>query len=106
MKIPMSQAVDVLADYMSGEVAKVRSNTDKFLLYAALGAAKASTGSLVGRYAPSLAMLGIVDGEQMVCTDTLRSALESAFNNVPSVEFMGFTFTASDAAEIMRRMEA
>ncbi|MCQ2183003.1 MAG: hypothetical protein MJY89_06320 [Bacteroidales bacterium] len=106
MKIPMSQAVDVLVNYMVGEVAKVPRPTDKFLLYAALGAAKANSSSVLGRYLPALTTVGIIDGENMVCTDTVRSALESAFNNVPSVDFMGFTFTASDAAEIMRRMEA
>lgn len=105
-RLPVSDAVDRLVAYMSGEVAKVPSLRDRFLMFAALGAVKNSPSSLVNAYGPMLRSVGIIDEEGYVNVPSLQAALDMAFANVPQLKVMGFTFTREDAEEVLRRMVA
>ena len=102
-KIPMEKAVNGVVSFLSSEASKIRSMQDKFLMYAALGAVKANPCATVGKYVETLEMLGVVS-DDMVDLDTLKSALESAFANVPNFNALGFTFTESDVPVLLRHM--
>lgn len=106
MKIPMQKAVDSVIGYMSGEVAKIPNLKDRFLMFALLGAVRANPSAVVANYENALKAVGVVDADNMVCTDAIRSAMDMAFSNVPSFSVMGFTFSQPDALELLRRMEA
>lgn len=106
MKIPMQKATDAIVAYLGNQATQIQSMRDKFLMYAALGAARANSGSLLAPYMDGLKMVGVVDTEGMVCTDALHMAMDNAFANVPTFSALGFNFTQADAAELLRLMEA
>lgn len=105
MKIQVQKAVDAIVGYMSNEVVKIPNLRDRFLMFAALGAIKANPMQLVGRYEDTLKAVGVIQ-DGMVCTDSIRSALDTAFANVPTFSMLGFSFTQPDAVELLRLMEA
>lgn len=106
MKIPMQKAVDSVVAYLGNQALQIQSMRDRFLMFAALGAAKANSGSLVAPYLGTLTMVGVVDQQGMVSTDAIRSAVDNAFANVPTLSLLGFDFNQADAQELLRMMEA
>lgn len=106
MKIPMQKATDSIVAYLGNQATQIPSMRDKFIMYAALGAAKANPANLLAPYMNVLRMVGVVDEQGMVCTDAIRSAMDSAFANVPTFSALGFDFSQADAAELLRLMEA
>lgn len=105
-KISINDAADAVIGFLSVEVAKVANLRDRFLMFAALGAVKKDPSSIVNAYRPMLRSVGVIDDEGMVSVQSVKAALEMAFSNVPRFDWMGFTFTREDAAEILRRMGA
>lgn len=105
MKIPMQKATDALLTYLGSQATQIPSMGDKFLMYAALGAARSSSAQLLGPYMNTLRMVGVVDEQGMVCTDAIRAAMTNAFANVPTFSALGFNFTQSDAEDVLRLME-
>lgn len=106
MIVSMQKAVDSAIAYLSQEASKITSVQDKFIMYAALGAAKANSGSLIAPYMDRLRMVGIVNADGFVDTSVIRSAMDCAFSNVGSVGALGFTFNQADADSVLALMEA
>lgn len=106
MKIHLQKAVDSVTAYLGSQATQIPSMREKFIMFAALGAAKANTGSLLNPYMATLKMLGVIDDSNMVCTDAIRAAMDSAFSNLPTFSALGFNFTQADADELLRIMEA
>lgn len=106
MRIPMQKATDSLVSYLGTQATQIQSMRDRFIMFAALGAAKANPANLLGPYMNALRMVGVVDEQGMVCTEAVRSAMQNAFANVPSFSALGFTFSQADAEEFLRIMEA
>lgn len=104
MKIGLDKAVDAFIGYMADQVALIPKLGDRFLGFAALGSLKANPDVLVAKVKPWAEMAGIVT-EGKVDFDLLKAAFEEAFANVPKVSYFGFSFTAEDAASLLRRMQ-
>ena len=104
MKIELEHAVDAFLSFMSDQVALIPKLGERFLAYGALGALKANPGLLVGKVKPWAEMAGIVE-DGMVDVDMLKAALKTAFENVPKVNYFGFTFTEEDAATLIKKLQ-
>lgn len=105
MLITIDKAVKSTIGFLSGEVGKVNDTKDRFIMFAALGAIQANPSGIINTYKPMLKSVGIVDDDDMVETESVRSALNLAFANVPKVSALGFTFNQSDADALLQRME-
>ena len=104
MKIELEKAVDAFLAFMADQVALIPNLGERFLGYGALGALKANPGILVNKVKPWAEMTGIVD-DGMVDMDMLKAALSTAFENVPKVNYFGFTFTEEDAATLIKKLQ-
>lgn len=105
MQISIDKAVKASVSFLSGEIGKVNNLKDRFIMFAALGAIQANPSAIINTYKPMLKSVGIIDDNDMVETESVRSALNLAFANVPKVSALGFTFNQSDADAILQRME-
>lgn len=104
MQIPLEKAVHGFISYMADQVASIPKMGQRFLGFGALGALKSNPNVLVSTVKPWMEMAGIVtDG--MVDIDMLKAALAEAFDNVPKVNYFGFTFTVDDAAALLAKMQ-
>jgi len=104
MHISLDKAVDGFISYMADQVSAIPKLGDRFLGFGALGALKSTPATLVNKVKPWMEMAGIVtDG--MVNVDVLKAALAEAFENVPKVQYFGFTFTIDDAAALLEKMQ-
>lgn len=104
MQISLEKAVEGFISYMADQVASIPKMADRFLGFFTLGALKSAPMQLVNKVKPWAEMSGIVtDG--MVDIDTLRAALAEAFENVPKVSYLGFTFSIEDAAALLKKMQ-
>lgn len=104
MKIGLDKAVHAFIGFMADQVAQIPKLGDRFLGFAALGSLKANPDTIISRVKPWGEMAGIVaDGK--VDLDTLGAALKEAFDAVPKVNYFGFSFTAEDAAALLKRMQ-
>ena len=89
---------------MADQVSAIPKLGQRFLGFGALGALKSNPNVLISTIKPWMEMAGIVtDG--MVDIDMLKAALAEAFDNVPKVNYFGFTFTVEDAAALLAKMQ-
>lgn len=103
--IPMSQLIDGVANFATNDVIPAMPNgLDKFLAYAAVGAMRGRYEEFAQRYIPALSSVGIVTGDGNVDEVALKNSLKEAFQNVPTVQFLGFTFDRTDADKLFRRI--
>ena len=104
MQISLEKAVEGFISYMADQVAASPKVGERFLGFWALGGLKNNPTQLVNKVRPWAEMAGIVtDG--MVDIETLRAALAEAFENVPKVSYLGFTFGIEDAAALLKKMQ-
>ena len=81
------------------------NNLKKFGAYMALGALKTNPEPAVRPYMPFLQMSGIVSEDGATVDETrLATAFSDAFANMPTVDFLGFTFAADDANKLINRI--
>lgn len=104
MQIPLEKAVNGFISYMADQVSAIPKLGQRFLGFGALGALKSNPSMLISNVKPWMEMAGIVtDG--MVDIEMLKAALAEAFDNVPKVNYFGFTFTVEDAAALLAKMQ-
>lgn len=104
MHIQFDRAVDTFIAFMSEQVAKVPKDFPKWLGFGGLAAIKFNTRPLKEKVAPYLEMFGVLhDG--MIDIGMLKTALDSAFNNVPKLSYLNFTFDVRDADGLIAKMQ-
>lgn len=103
MHVSFEKAVDALTDYMDNLVARVPNGAYKWCGIFGIAAIKFKPNLFMGKISPYLEMLGILhDGK--VDIDMLKSVLDSAFEKVPTVTYLKFTFDSSDVDNLISRM--
>lgn len=104
--IPLKTAMEGVLSFAANDVLPSMPNgLKKFAAYMALGALKTNPEPAVKPYMPFLKMSGVVsDDGATVDEQRLGSALSDAFANMPTVDFLGFTFTADDASKLINRI--
>lgn len=104
MHIQFDRAVDTFIAFMSEQVAKVPKDFPKWLGFGGLAAIKFNTRPLKEKVAPYLEMFGVLhDG--MIDIGMLEKVLDSAFENVPKLSYLNFTFDVSDADGLIAKMQ-
>lgn len=104
MHIQFDRAVDTFIAFMSEQVAKVPKDFPKWLGFGGLAAIKFNTRPLKEKVAPYLEMFGVLhDG--MIDIGMLEKVLDSAFENVPKLTYLNFTFDVSDADGLIAKMQ-
>ena len=104
--VPLKTAMDGVLAFAANDVLPSMPNgLKKFGAYMALGALKTNPEPAVKPYMPFLQMSGIVSGDgTTVDEQKLAIALSDAFANIPSVDFLGFTFSVDDANKLINRI--
>ena len=104
MHIQFDKAVDTFIAFMSEQVAKVPKDFAKWLGFGGLAAIKFNTRPLKEKVAPYLEMFGVLhDG--IIDIEMLEKVLDSAFENVPKLTYLNFTFDVSDADGLIAKMQ-
>lgn len=104
MHIQFDRAVDTFIAFMSEQVAKVPKDFPKWLGFGGLAAIKFNTRPLKEKVAPYLEMFGVLhDG--MIDIGMLEKVLDSAFENVPKLSYLNFTFDVRDADGLIAKMQ-
>ena len=104
MQISFDRAVGAFLDFMAEQTPKITDNWVKWLSIGGLAVAKHDPSKLKKAMQPWLEMAGVLDNG-MVDIDMLKAALAEAFDNVPKVNYFGFTFTVDDAAALLAKMQ-
>lgn len=104
MHISFDKAVDTFIAYLSEQFAKIQSEIPKWLGFFGLAGAKLKKESLMKKVRPYLEMFGVLE-DGMVDIGMLKTALDSAFNNVPKLSYLNFTFDVSDADGLVAKMQ-
>ena len=104
MHISFDRAVDTFIAYLSEQFAKIQSEIPKWLGFFGLAGAKLKKESLMKKVRPYLEMFGVLE-DGMVDIGMLKTALDSAFNNVPKLSYLNFTFDVSDADGLVAKMQ-
>lgn len=104
MKIEYAEAVSRFTEFMADNVAKVPDLGRRFLMYAALGAARSNPEAAGAGLKVWLNVSGVLDGNGMLDVELAENALTEAFEKIPKVTFAGFTFTQDDADALLDRM--
>ena len=104
--IPIQQALDGLSSWAVNDViSSMPDGVGKFVALMSVGAMRNSPGSFISRYSEMLKGVGILsDDGAMVDGDALRAGISEAFGSMQSLSALGFTFTASDADRLYRRL--
>lgn len=104
--VPMKTAMEGILSFAANDVLPGMPNgLKKFAAYMALGALKTNPEPAIKPYMPFLEMSGIVSADgSMVDEQKLSVALSDAFANMPTVDFLGFTFSADDAGKLVGRI--
>ena len=104
--VTFEQAAEGTLSFVSEDVLPSMPNGPrKFAAYMALGALRRDPGAALKPYAPFLKMSGILSEDGTgVDEERLGDALGEAFGKMPSVDFLGFTFTEADAGRLVRRV--
>lgn len=104
MHIQFDKAFDTFIAFMSEQFAKVPRNFPKWLGFFGLAGAKLKKDSLKEKVRPYLEMFGVLEGD-MLDIDMLKKALDLAFEKVPNLTYLNFTFDASDADGLVAKMQ-
>lgn len=98
--------MDGLHSFALNDVIPLMPNgAKKFAAYMVAGSLKANPDVLVKPYEGFLKMSGIMSGDgQSVDEQRLSAALAEAFANMPSLDILGFTFSADDATRLVDRV--
>lgn len=104
MHIQFDKAFDAFIAFMSEQFAKVPRDFPKWLGFFGLAGAKLKKDSLKEKVRPYLEMFGVLEGD-MVDIDMLKKALDLAFEKVPNLTYLNFTFDASDADGLVAKMQ-
>ena len=104
--ITLQQALDGLTLFATQDVIAAMPNSmSKFIALMAVGAMRNNPASFIKPYESVLKSFGVLSEDgSMVHEENVRAALNEAFSNMPKVSWMGFTFSADDAAKLMARM--
>lgn len=104
--ITLQQALDGITVFATQDVISAMPNSmAKFIALMAVGSMRNNPNNFVKPYENALKSFGILSEDgTMVHEGNIRAALNEAFSNMPSVTWMGFTFTADDAAKLMSRL--
>lgn len=104
--IPMKTALEGVLSFAQNDVLPSMPNgRKKFAAYMALGALKTNPEPAVRPYIPYLKIIGIVSEDcSSVDEQKMAVAFSDAFTNMPSVDFLGFTFTSEDANKLINRI--
>lgn len=104
MHIEFDKAFDTFIAFLSEQFAKVPRDFPKWLGFFGLAGAKLKKDSLKEKVRPYLEMFGVLDGN-MVDIDMLKKALGLAFEKVPNLTYLNFTFDVSDADGLVAKMQ-
>lgn len=104
MHIQFDKAFDAFIAFMSEQFAKVPRDFPKWLGFFGLAGAKLKKDSLKEKVRPYLEMFGVLEGD-MLDIDMLKKALDLAFEKVPNLTYLNFTFDASDADGLVAKMQ-
>ena len=104
--VPMKTAMEGALSFAANDVLPNMPNgLKKFAAYMALGALKTNPEPAVTPYIPFLKMSGVVSEDgSTVDEQKLTVAFSDAFANMPTVDFLGFTFTSEDANKLITRI--
>lgn len=104
--VPLKTAMEGVLSFAANDVLpSMPNNLKKFGTFLALGALKTNPEPAIKPYMPFLKMSGIVsEDETTVDEQKLATAFSDAFANMPSVVFLGFTFTVDDANKLINRI--
>ena len=104
--VPLKTAMEgVLAFAANDILPAMPNNLKKFGAYMALGALKTNPEPVIKPYIPFLKMSGILsDDGTTVDEQKLAMSFNDAFANIPSVDFLGFTFSVDDANKLISRI--
>ena len=104
MHIEFDRAVDTFIAFMSEQIAKIPKDFPKWLGFGGLAAIKFNPKHLKDKVAPYLEMFGVLENG-MVDIGMMKTALDSAFKNVPKLSYLNFTFDVSDADGLVAKMQ-
>lgn len=104
--IPLQKALDGITMFATQDViASMPNSMSKFVALMAVGSMRNNPASFIKPYETSLKSFGILSEDgSMVNEQNIRAALTEAFNNMPKVSWMGFSFTAEDATKLLSRI--
>ena len=104
MHIQFDRAVETFIAYLSEQVAKVPKELPKWLGFFGLAGAKLKQDVIKEKVRPYLEMFGVLE-DGMVDIGMLKTALDSAFEDVPKLTYLNFTFDVSDADGLIAKMQ-
>ncbi len=104
MRISYDKAVDIFIAFMSEQFAKVPKDLPKWLGLFGLAGAKLKKDPVKEKMKPYLEMFGVLEND-MIDIGMLKTGLDSAFNNVPKLTYLNFTFDVSDADGLVAKMQ-
>ena len=104
MHIQFDRAVDVFIEFLAEQVAKVPKELPKWLGFFGLAGAKLKKDYIKEKVRPYLEMFGVLENG-MVDIGMMKTALDSAFKNVPKLSYLNFTFDVSDADGLVAKMQ-
>lgn len=104
--VPAKTAIEGVIAFVTNDVLPSMPNgVKKFASYVALGALKTNPEPALKPYESFLKMSGIMSDDGSTIDEMkLATALTTAFANIPSVDFLGFTFTVDDANKLVERI--
>lgn len=104
--IPVKQALDGLSVFAVNDVIATMPNSmSKFIALMAVSAMRNDPQKFLAPYMGHLKSFGILNQDgTLVDEKVLKTALSEAFAEMPSVSWMGFTFTADDAVRLAARI--
>lgn len=104
--VPLKTAVDGLHSFAVNDVIPLMPNGPrKFGAYMVAGSLRTNPELLMKPYEGFLKMSGIMSGDGAAVDERrLSEALSEAFANMPSLDLLGFTFSADDAARLVDRV--
>jgi hypothetical protein len=104
--VPMKTAMEGVLAFAANDILPSMPNgIKKFGAYMALGALKTNPEPAIKPYLPFLQMSGIVSEDgSTVDEQKLAMAFSDAFANMPTVDFLGFTFSVDDANKLINRI--
>ena len=104
MQIPLDRAVSGLVAYMRDLVSQISNPLEQFAGHFILGSLENNSSGLVAKLRPWMEMSGVLSGN-MVNLDSLKTAMDNAFANVPKLSYLGWTFTADDTSALLAKIQ-